>query len=559
VIGTIQDVSARKAQEEALRVSEERFRSAIGAMHDGLVVQNEHAEILVCNPQAEAILGLTAEQMAGRTSLDPRWRAIHPDGSDWPGETHPATVALATGEAQWDRVMGVHKPDGVLTWISINASPLTRAGESLPYAVVTTFADVTERRRLEGERERMTREAIERADRDPLTNLYNHRTFHHRLRVESTNVAARGDRLAVIVMDMDNFKFFNDTYGHLVGDEVLMTVADALREATRDGDTLARIGGDEFALLLPRATREEAWDCAARLRDQVHGLRFQPTSETAPVPLRLSVGIAVFPDETASFDEAVYIADKRAMQDKTGDLPNARYDDLRRALNQAGDGFSMLDALVAAVDNKDRYTRKHSEDVMVASGLIAREMGLTEDFIRSLEVAALLHDVGKIGVPVSLLRRPGHLNAAETAAVRQHATLGAMLVGAVPELSHTLPAVRHHHEAWDGTGYPDGLRGEEIPLSARIMAVADAFSALTTDRPYRPGRSTDEALAVLAAGAGVQWDAACVRAFLDLCGRMSHAERERTLYRRETLPDAAPGTSAQSPRAEPRESRRGRS
>ena len=524
--GTVQDITERKTQAEKLLANKERFKSAIRAMHDGLVIQNERGEFIIGNQRAEDILGLTSDQLAGRSPIDPKWHAIHEDGTDWPRETHPAAMALKNGRSFTDVLMGIHKADGTLTWLSVNADPMFRDGETRPYGVVVSFHDITEQRRL-------MEEAIERADRDPLTDLYNHRTFHHRLRVETERVQQDGGSLAVLVMDLDNFKFFNDTYGHLVGDEVLCTVADKLRTVCRNDDILARIGGDEFALLLPRTERDEALECAGRLKRMVHAMTFQPDSADSPIPLRLSVGISLFPEETLSGSEAIYIADKRAMQDKHGDFPGSPSEALRASLRNTTDGFAMLDALVAAVDNKDRYTRHHSEDVMCLSGLIARELGLSDDAVRSLETAALVHDVGKIGVPIRMLRQPGPLSPEEFAAVRQHPTLGGILVASVPELAHTLDAVRYHHEQWNGEGYPSGLRGDEIPLSARILAVADAFSAMTTDRPYRIGMSTEKALANLRLGAGHQWDARCVDAFLACCDRMRPSERDKTLYRRE--------------------------
>ncbi len=174
----------------------------------------------------------------------------------------------------------------------------------------------------------------------------------------------------------------------------------------------------------------------------------------------------------------------------------------------------MLDALVTAVDNKDRYTRKHSEDVMAYCRQIAQGLGLDEKTQRHIQTAGLLHDVGKIGVPDHILRKPGRLTGAEFQAIQQHPMMGAIIVAAVPGFEATLDAVRHHHERWDGHGYPFGLRGAEIPLSARLMAVADAYSAMTTDRPYRKGMSAGEARAVLEEGAGTQWDPVCVAAFL---------------------------------------------
>ena len=200
---------------------------------------------------------------------------------------------------------------------------------------------------------------------------------------------------------------------------------------------------------------------------------------------------------------------------KTGIVAESEADEIRQAMRGRLDDFSMLDALVTSVDNKDRYTRRHSEDVMRYSLMIARGLGLTSAEQHTVAVAALLHDVGKIGVPDSILRKPGLLTGEEFEAVKRHPAMGAVMVTAAAGLEDTLDAVRHHHERWDGNGYPFGLRAEETPLIARLMAVADAFSAMTTDRAYRKGMTHEKAAAILTEGSGTQWDPQCIEIFLE--------------------------------------------
>ena len=333
-------------------------------------------------------------------------------------------------------------------------------------------------------------------------------------------------------MDLDNFKFFNDAYGHVVGDEVLRAVAAVLGECCRPQDVLARFGGDEFALLMPAAGPEEAGLAAARLRARLDGIGYQPPGYDTLIPLTVSVGVAAFPQEGATRMDVVELADARLRRAKSGGGDGARAERLRATLTRSVEGFSMLDALVTAVDNKDRYTHRHCEDVMTYSLEMAREMGLDERTQHVAATAALLHDVGKIGVPDAILRKPGRLTEEEQDAVRQHPQMGAVIVSAVPGFEDTLDAIRHHHERWDGKGYPFGLAGEAIPFLARLMAVADAYSAMTTDRPYRKGMREDRAMSVLEEGAGVQWDAECVHAFL-------RARRRPTACSEAALPRAA--------------------
>ena len=359
------------------------------------------------------------------------------------------------------------------------------------------------------------------ATTDPLTGLVNHRTFHARLAEEAATARAEGQALAVVMLDLDNFKFFNDAYGHAAGDEVLRQVTQALRESTTPQDTVGRFGGDEFALLIPLKTvgslRQgiSAGGVQQSLEASFCELFFLPPGSPSPIPLTVSLGVAVFPEEAATPLEALELADRRLLHFKTGGgTEDSPAEQLCRELTRSLSGFPMLNALVTAVDNKDRYTRRHSEDVLTYSLQIADQFGLDADIRRTIQVAALLHDVGKIGVPDRVLRKPGKLTDEEYEAIQQHPLMGAVIVGAVPGFEETLDAVRHHHERWDGGGYPFGLRGEETPLLARIVSVADAFSAMTTDRPYRKGMEREKALRILEEGAGTQWDPDCVEALL---------------------------------------------
>ena len=439
--------------------------------------------------------------------------------------------ALAAHEARQfyrnDRVGRHQTKNGRLMEVEITSSSLLFDGVE---ARIVLVQDITERRRLEAEREwllaqteRMLSEAVDQADRDPLTGLWNHRAFHRRLEQESDRAEREGGSLAVVMLDLDDFKFFNDTYGHGTGDGVLRQVADALGGACRSYDTLARFGGDEFALLMPLARlagvsapdeiRGALEGIHARLSEGLSGLTFLPPGHDCSLPLSVSFGVALFPQE-APQSGVLPLADERLYLSKGGGEEDDDAQRLRRHLLSSVEGYSMLDALLVAVDNKDRYTRRHSEDVLAYSVQIARGLGLNDGEQQRVAVAALLHDVGKIGVPNAVLRKPGKLTGEEFEAIKQHPLMGAVIVGAVPGFEDTLDAVRHHHERWDGAGYPGGLRGEDTPLTARLMAVADAFSAMTTDRPYRKGMDENRALAILASGAGTQWDPACVHALL---------------------------------------------
>ena len=363
---------------------------------------------------------------------------------------------------------------------------------------------------------RVYSEAREAADRDSVTGLYNHRAMHQRIEKALNSAHSQAGPLALVMMDVNNFKLFNDTYGHPVGDQVLKKVAQVLTEECDKQALVGRYGGDEFIVALPGLDAQAAVAAADRLRERMEREGFQRAGEERTVPISLSFGIATYPADGTNRHELLTIADGNLYQAKGSNIGIVTTTDNQRVNRhlRAEGSFGILDAMVAAVDNKDRYTRQHSEDVTEYSLWIAEELGLSDETMRDIRVSGLLHDVGKIGVPDDILRKPGRLTADEYEIMKRHPQLGAFIVGAMPGMEAVVDAVRFHHERWDGQGYPCALAGEEIPLVGRIMAVADAFSAMTTHRPYRKGLDWDSALAQVHANLGTQFDPEIARAFL---------------------------------------------
>jgi len=359
--------------------------------------------------------------------------------------------------------------------------------------------------------------AVEAADRDPVTGLYNHRAVHQRLDLEFQRATVQDLALAVIMMDLNNFKLFNDTYGHPIGDQVLKRVATVLREECRAQDILARYGGDEFIVLLPETDGATAMLVAQRLRERMSQEGFSRSGDERTIPVTLSFGIAAFPADATNRHELLTVADANLYAAKLSEEGIKGTTDLQRTqreLRNSEGSFDMLDAMVTAVDNKDRYTRRHSEDVTEYALWIADELRLSEETMRIIRVGGLLHDVGKIGVPEEILHKPGRLTEEEFEILKHHPHLGALIVAGVPGMENIIDAVRSHHERWDGKGYPDGLEGANIPFLGRLMAVADAFSAMTTSRPYRMGLELEEALREIVRNIGSQFDPTMSVAFL---------------------------------------------
>ena len=508
------DITDRKAAEDALRESEQFAQASLNGLSTAIAILDSEGSILAVNQAWRQFLpdnpSLIQNVAVGANYLRSCENAT--------GEEMEEAVRVARGirsvSADELEIFTIeypcHSPQEQ-RWFSMR---VTRFPGDGPARVVVAHEDITKRKQVELELEKALKVAQEQADHDPLTNLLNRRAFHKSLKAEADYAQREETNLAVVVLDIDNFKFFNDVYGHLEGDQVLRLVAEKLQEICKSQDILARFGGDEFALILPDLGRTTLEEVEARLHAGLETLSYRTNDGESLIPVSVSLGTSLFPAASTNCQEVLRQADERLLWSKTGGGGEKRAQLVRMNAGNRVQGFSMLDALVTAVDNKDRYTRKHSEDVMEYSLMIVRELGLGESEQHMVAVAALIHDVGKIGVPDAILRKPGRLTDQEFEAVKQHPMMGSVMVGAVPGLEDTLDAVLHHHERWDGGGYPFGLEGEKTPLAARLMAVADAFSAMTTDRPYRKGMDQQQALDILQDGSGTQWDPKCVSAFL---------------------------------------------
>ncbi len=372
---------------------------------------------------------------------------------------------------------------------------------------------------------RLSRQAVallESTRRDPLTGLLNHGALVDQLAVAMERARSQGRPLGVALLDIDNFRLLNDNHGHAAGDEALLAVGallEGLASPDPDSDpapglTLGRYGPDEFLLIAEPSVVADLEPVVDRLRTALvdASLRF---AETERLPITVSVGIATYPDHADSVTGllAVVVGALEEAKASGGDavrLAEPAADDA-----VVGSSFDVLQGLVIAVDTKDRYTKRHSEDVARYGTFLGGRLGLAADDIRTLGVAGLLHDVGKIGIPDHILRKPVSLTAAEYDVVKQHVALGNMIVRDLPDLDAVRAGIRFHHERWDGQGYLERLEGEAIPLIARILAVADAFSAMTTTRPYRKALTVEEALRRLGDAAGTQLEERLVVAFID--------------------------------------------
>jgi len=361
------------------------------------------------------------------------------------------------------------------------------------------------------QRARHYEEMRQRADMDFVTGLFNHRFMQIYLQRLVTAEAARERTFAVLLMDVDEFKTINDTYGHSVGDRVLQAVADQLKLMTDRVGMVGRFGGDEFIVVLPNHSRQEACAFAQAFQDWLANYSLR-TPGGHSIAIIVSCGLSVFPEDGEQRQELLAVADARLYQRKRSDPHSGGHRRNRHGRPALGT-FGFLEGLVTSVDNKDHYTRAHCESTAEYAVMLAQEIGLSPSGQRMLRLAALLHDAGKICIPDDILRKTGQLTPEEFAVIKHHVSIAEHLIVDVPSAEEVREIVRHHHERFDGSGYPDGLRGEDIPHLARILAVSDAFSAMTLNRPHRKGLTGEEAWAELRRVAGSQLDPDLVQAF----------------------------------------------
>lgn len=386
---------------------------------------------------------------------------------------------------------------------------------------------------------------------DALTNMYSHRRFHELLSQELENSEKTKSKFSVAIFDINDMGQINREYGHSKGDEVIKVVAEKINENIKKQDIAARYGGDKISVILKNMGADEAKYFAEYL---TYSLSCCLVDDIGPVN-KVSVGIATYPDDSLDKEKLLILAEQAVLVSKTKGYNNGRsmivsaqdydfWDDtalnsfasvMAKRHSQLGINFEdaiveqfqnenilsknhlieVVTSLASAIDAKDKYTKDHSSSVSRYSVALAKAMNLPEKEVENIRLGALLHDIGKIGIPEGVLMKPSKLTDDEFKIIQQHPSIGVEKILAPNPLLHDLiPIVKYHHEQWNGNGYPCGLKGEEIPLSARIVAIADTYHALISDRPYRKGMSVEKACAILEEGSGIHWDKELVRQFI---------------------------------------------
>lgn len=482
--------SRARSELERLQVRHDLILASAG---DGIMVADPEGRVTFANPAAAAMLGWSVDDLTG------------PDSEEL---VLPGLRAALNGGGAQSGERAFQRRDGTSFDGEHTTTPILENGRAI--GAVITIRDVTARKRLETRTLATLAAAEERAAVDPLTGLANHRTFHERLRTEVERSRRGRHSLSLVVMDLDHFKRVNDVHGHQVGDRVLRQAAKVLTDQTRAGELVARVGGEEFAMILPDARQHEALRAADRVRRAVASADFGEAG-----PMTVSAGVCDLSragDADGLYqlaDTALYWAKRRGRNMALAYSPEARPAGEDVEGPQRGQALVSLRLLARVVDAKHPSTRGHSGRVAELCGEIAAGLGWPDDRVALLREAAGVHDVGKIGVPETILFAAGPLTPEEFEAVKEHAVLGARIVAATLT-DEQVAWVRGHHERWDGRGYPDGLAAEDIPEGARIMALADAWDVMTSERPDSPvpATSADAAAECRRASGSQFWPAA---------------------------------------------------
>lgn len=357
------------------------------------------------------------------------------------------------------------------------------------------------------------------ASTDMLTGLYNHRYFQERLKEHIENASDQRP-LALILIDIDYFKHYNDSYGHLEGDNVLKAIGTLMNETVNEPGFAARYGGEEFVVVVPDCDSQRAIAIAEEIRRQVEVKEFPGEEHQPGGKLTISCGIAAYPNQASSVQELIKYADQA--------LYKAKYlnKNMVELFFSVFDGLELeedekklvesIRTLVSVINAKDRYTYGHSERVTEYAAKLAKRAGVADEDIRLLKYAAFLHDIGKIEIERNILNKTETLSKEEWDILKQHPRWGSDIVRSVTQLQPTAVIILNHHENYDGSGYPGGLSGEDIPLLAKIIRIADSYDAMTSHRPYRKNMSSAVALEELKRCSGTIFDPELARHFAEM-------------------------------------------
>lgn len=478
--GVGKDMTERKQTEEALQQSEEKYREILASIEDGFFEVDLKGNINFCNEAAARMLGYKVDEFLGMNyrsfCKEPRF------------VFNTFNKAFQTGQIQHAQTFEMVQKDGTDAYGELSLS-LVHDKEGNLVGFRGVGRDVTERKEHEEQLKYLSLH-------DQLTGLFNRIYFENEL--ERLGLS-REYPVTIISVDLDGLKLVNDTVGHEQGDQLLIACAQVLKESLRNSDILARVGGDEFVALLPRTNSLTGEKIVERIHYQIES---HNSSHQGKLPLNISLGISTA--ETAD----------KLLQDAFKEADDLMY---RAKLHKGVDARSqVILSLLAALGERDFITEGHARRLEELCCKMGEKVNLTKKQLSDLTLLAQVHDLGKVGIPDKVLFKEGPLTDREWEVMEQHSEKGYRIALSSHDLSGIADLILKHHERWDGTGYPLGLKGKDIPLECRILAIADAYDAMTSDRPYRRAMSKTEAILELKAGLGCKFDPCLLDIFLSI-------------------------------------------
>ncbi len=363
---------------------------------------------------------------------------------------------------------------------------------------------------------------------DGLTGVYNHRYFHDALREKLESCDKENKPVSLIFIDIDYFKHYNDLYGHQKGDIVLKEIGHLLKKSARKDDIAARYGGEEFAIILPDTMEQDAVKIAESIRCNIEETYFEGEENQPKGKITASIGVSIYPDKAKTDVELIKSADDALYRAKFFNKNRVEtyhfiLDELKNDIEEKHiDIITSMKTLISVINAKDRYTYGHVERVVVYSRLLAVKLQLSEEDKKKLIYGAYMHDIGKINILEEILNKKMPLTDEEWQILKHHPENGLEIIRPVDSLMEIAPLILHHHERYDGKGYPYNLIGENIPYLARLLAVADSFDAMTSNRPYSKRKTYDEAFEELRRCKGAQFDPIVTEAFIEVIEENKH-------------------------------------
>ncbi|MFA5149816.1 MAG: diguanylate cyclase [Candidatus Omnitrophota bacterium] len=535
------EIEDRKKLNEAFRQNKIFLSNVFSSIQDGISVLDKEMNILLVNPFMEKLYASKAPFL-GKKCYETY------QCSNQPCKNCPVLVSLKTQELASAVVPKKGENGETIGWIELYSFPLLDQENKEFLGVIEYVRDITDKKTAQ-ERVEILNEELLRSNKrlrqlsltDSHTGLYNHRYLQNVIEAEFHRAKRYDHPLSVIMIDIDYFKSINDVYSHEFGDLVLKQFARQLKMMMRRYDIIIRSGGEEFIIISPGIDVAQALSVGQRILDTIHLYKFGDKQHT--VKIKLSLAVVSYPENKVNRGVGlVNLADQVLNKAKesggnrvysSSDIGKGRHPDLEIKNKPLGikllqgkidkltkkSNQSLVEAIFAfakAIELKDHYTGEHGEDTVRYVTDICDKLELPKDEIELIKQGAVLHDLGKIGISEKILLKKSKLTKREFEEIKKHPQIGADILRPIQFLRKLIPLVFYHHEKWDGTGYPSGIKGEEIPIGARIIAIADAYQALTSDRPYRKAYPKRKAIEIMKEGSGKQFDPKIVGLFLKI-------------------------------------------